>query len=459
MPQTPLSPDRESLLDRDTIAAVATPPGRGGIGIVRISGPRAKEVAFAICGQAVPARRATLVQFSDSEGQPIDQGLALLFTAPRSFTGENVVELHGHGGPVVIDMLLKATLAQGARLARPGEFTERAFLNGKLDLAQAEAVADLIGSRSEEAARSAMRSLSGSFSTRVRELAAEMLDLRIHIEGAIDFPEDEIDAVADERVASRLQRILDALASLLDTANRGTILNEGITLVLAGRPNVGKSSLLNRLVGFDRAIVTDTPGTTRDVLSESIDFDGVPVRIVDTAGLRLSDDAIEREGIRRARVQIGEADRILLIRDDAAPEPVSLLISEQDLPMDRLTIVSNKVDLTGTQPGERLGVEQAEVRVSALTGAGIDALKQHVLRSVGHRVGAGVFSARRRHLDALTRARSYLEDGARAIRSGGAEELLADDLRHAHDQLGEIIGTTSSDALLGEIFSRFCIGK
>ncbi len=459
MPRTPKSPEREANLDRDTIAAVATPPGRGGIGIVRISGPHAREIAIAVCGRELRARTPIVAQFSDTHGEPIDRGLAILFPAPRSFTGEDVAELHGHGGPVVIDMLLQAAVARGARLARPGEFTERAFLNGKLDLAQAEAVADLIGSRSEAAARSALRSLSGSFSRRIHELADEMLDLRIYVEGAIDFPEDEIDFVAEGLVAERLERMLTALVSLLDTANQGAILNEGITLVLAGRPNVGKSSLLNRLVGFDRAIVTETPGTTRDVLTESIDFDGVPVRIVDTAGLRLSGDAIEREGIRRARVQIGEADRILLVRDDSAPEPVETLISEQELPIDRVTVVTNKIDLTGTQPGERSGVQLAEVRVSAVTGAGIDSLKRHILRAIGHRSGTGVFSARRRHLDALGRARDSLENGASALRNGGAGELLADDLRRAHGELGEIVGTVTSDALLGEIFARFCIGK
>jgi tRNA modification GTPase len=404
-------------------------------------------------------RSPTVVRFRDMRGEPIDQGLAIFFAAPRSFTGEDVVELHGHGGPVVLDMLLKATMAQGARLAHPGEFTQRAFLNGKLDLAQAEAVADLISSRSEAAARSALRSLSGSFSTRVHTLAREMLELRIYVEGAIDFPEDEVDFVAEGFVLERVERMLDMLGLLLDTASQGALLNEGMTLVLAGRPNVGKSSLLNRLVGYDRAIVTETPGTTRDVLSESVDFDGVPVRIVDTAGLRLSGDEIEREGIRRARVEIAEADRILLVTDDSSPEPVASLIAEQGLPVDRLTVVKNKIDLTGAQAGEHTDQGRAEVRVSAMTGAGVDSLKQHLLRAVGHRAEAGVFSARRRHLEALGRAREYLGNGADALRDNGAGELLADDLRRAHDELGAIVGTVSSDALLGEIFARFCIGK
>lgn len=453
------SPEPDGRLDRDTIAAVATPPGRGGIGIIRISGPRAPEIVVAICGRSIPPRAPTLAQFCDHNRQTIDQGLALFFPAPRSFTGEDVVELHGHGGPIVVDMLLTAALAGGARLARPGEFTERAFLNGKLDLAQAEAVADLIASRSEAAARSALRSLSGSFSTRVNALANEMLDLRIFVEGAIDFPEDEIDFLSEGRVVERLERLIGNLVSLVETATQGVILNEGITLVLAGRPNVGKSSLLNCLLGFDRAIVTDTPGTTRDVLAESVDIGGIPVRIVDTAGLRVSGDPIEREGIRRARQQIAEADRILLVRDATASEPVSALIVEQALPTDRMTLVTNKIDLTGAEPGERVGAGFAEVCVSAVTGAGIDCLREHILRAVGHRPEVGVFSARRRHLDALNRARESLENGARALLDAGASELLADDLRRAHDQLGEIVGTVSSDALLGEIFSRFCIGK
>ena len=383
----------------------------------------------------------------------------LFFPAPRSFTGEDVVELHGHGGPIVVDMLLAAALTCGARLARPGEFTERAFLNGRLDLAQAEAVADLIASRSEAAARSALRSLSGAFSTRVTALTTEMLELRIFVEGAIDFPEDEVDFLTEGRVEERLKRLIGNLASLLETATQGAILNEGITLVLAGRPNVGKSSLLNRLLGFERAIVTDMPGTTRDVLAESIDIGGIPVRIVDTAGLRLSGDAVEREGIRRAREQIAEADRILLVRDATALEPVSALIAEQTLPTERMTLVTNKIDLAGLQPGERVGLDFAEVCVSAVTGAGIASLREHILRAVGHRPEVGVFSARRRHLDALNRASASLKDGERALHEAGAGELLADDLRRAHDQLGEIVGTVTSDALLGEIFSRFCIGK
>ncbi len=412
-----------------------------------------------MCGRQILERVATVAQFLDLTGCPIDRGLALAFPAPRSYTGEHVAELHGHGGPVVIDMMLNEVLRRGARLANPGEFTERAFLNGKMDLAQAEAVADLIASRSKAAARSAQRSLSGEFSRHVRDLANRMLELRIYVEGAIDFPEDDVDFLAEGRVEDRLEQLIGSVSTLLDGATQGAILNEGISLVLAGRPNVGKSSLLNRLLGFDRAIVTDTAGTTRDTLAETMDIGGVPVRIVDTAGLRLSGDEIEREGIRRARSQILDADRVLLVRDRISGEPVDELIAEHSLPTDRLTVVTNKIDLTGDEPGEGAIGDLPEIRISALTGLGMETLKQHVLWSIGHREHAGVFSARRRHLDALTRARRTLQHGAHALQESGAGELLADDLRRAHDQLGEITGAVTSDALLGEIFSRFCIGK
>jgi tRNA modification GTPase len=453
------SPDPDGGgLERDTIAAVATPPGRGGIGIVRISGPSALAILASVCGREISPRVPVFARFLDAAGQPVDEGIALAFPSPNSFTGEDVAELHGHGGPVVMDMLLGATLKLGARPARPGEFTERAFLNGKMDLAQAEAVADLIASRSEAAARSALRSLTGAFSDRVRALAQDVLDLRVYVEGAIDFPEDDVDFLAEGRVPERLERLVGALVTLIETATQGAILNEGVTLVLAGRPNVGKSSLLNRLLGFERAIVTDTPGTTRDTLSESMDLGGVPVRVIDTAGLRIAGDAIEREGIRRARLEIDEADLVLLVRDSGSPETVDQLLAEQSLPVERLMVVTNKIDLTDRVAGEVVG-GRPEVAVSALTGAGIDVLERNILRAVGCNDETGVFSARRRHLDALHRARTILERGREALHSEGAGELLADDLRHAHDQLGEIVGAVSSDALLGEIFSRFCIGK
>jgi tRNA modification GTPase len=412
-----------------------------------------------MCGRAVADRYATFATISDSSGEPIDQGLVFQFRAPHSFTGEDVAEMHGHGGPVVMDQLLKSVLAQGVRLARPGEFTERAFLNGKIDLAQAEAVADLIASVSVAAARSALRSLTGRFSGCIDSLSRQILDLRVFVEGAIDFPEEEIDFLAEGGVGQRLERLIEELRELLATATQGAILNEGITLVLAGRPNVGKSSLLNRLLGYERAIVTSMPGTTRDVLAERMDLDGIPVRVVDTAGLRRSNDVIEQEGMRRALAEIGEADRVLLVRDDESPEDLAALISEEGIPTDRLTIVTNKIDRNAGVAGERRGGRFEEVGVSALTGAGIDALKVQIKRAVGFREEEGVFSARRRHLEALARAKMALEHGAEALRGSGAGELLAEDLRAAHDSLGEIVGVVSSDALLGEIFSRFCIGK
>ena len=329
-----------------------------------------------------------------------------------------------------------------------------------MDLAQAEAVADLIASRSQAAARSALRSLSGRFSTRVNALARDMLDLRIFVEGAIDFPEDDIDFLREGRVEQRLERMVGSLKQLLETATQGAILTEGITLVLAGRPNVGKSSLLNRLLGFERAIVTATPGTTRDVLVEALTLDGVPVRIVDTAGLRESSDEIELEGMRRARQQIADAERVLLVQDAQMRRIAgSVIVTEQGLPTDRLTVVINKVDLSGERPGEVSGSTPPELHVSAKTGAGIDALKRHVLAAVGYRDEVGVFSARRRHLDALRLALDLLELGAATFRDAGAGELLAEDLRRSHEKLGEIVGSVSSDALLGEIFARFCIGK
>jgi tRNA modification GTPase len=404
-------------------------------------------------------RVATRSRFVDSDGRVIDHGLALSFVAPRSFTGEDVIELHGHGGPVVMDLLLRAAIAAGARIARPGEFTERAFLNGKLDLAQADAVADLIASRSEAAARSAMRSLSGEFSTRINEIAQGALDLRVFVEAAIDFPEEEVDFLSDGRVLERLERLIGMLESVLSTATQGALLNEGITLVLAGRPNVGKSSLMNRLLGYDRAIVSEIAGTTRDVLAESIDLEGVPIRVVDTAGLRLAGDTIEREGIRRARKEIDDAQQVILVVDDRAPETAAEVIAEHTLPTDRLTIASNKIDLTGTMAGERSVDGRALFGVSALTGAGVESLKRRILALAGHRDDAGVFSARRRHLEALRAAVASLRHGASNLRQAGAGELLADDLRRAHDHLGDIVGVTTSDALLGEIFSRFCIGK
>lgn len=446
-------------LDRDTIAAVATAPGRGGIGVVRISGAQARAVAAALVGRLPAARRAAVRNFRDAQGVAVDQGVVLFFEGPASFTGEDVVELQGHGGPVVLDLLLEAALAAGARMARPGEFTERAYLNGRIDLAQAEAVADLIASGSRAGVRSAMRSLSGEFSTRIDALANGLAELRLHVEAAIDFPEEEIDFLADSNVSERIRRLHRELADLTTRARQGALQNEGMSVVIAGRPNAGKSSLLNRLAGYDRAIVTAIPGTTRDTLAERILLDGLPLRIVDTAGLRRTEDPVEQEGVRRARTELAQADRILLVCDASTGEDPIAIAREEQLPLERLTVVLNKIDIAALGSGEDTDRTPPCVRVSALTGAGFDVLAQHLKAAAGWRDDEGAFSARRRHLDALRRAGELIEHGLAELETHSAAELLAEDLRLAHDALGEIVGHVSSDDLLGRIFASFCIGK
>jgi tRNA modification GTPase len=453
------TPNNPGALERDTIAAVATAPGRGGVGIVRISGRRSRAIGEAIAGALPPTRRAALRRFRDAQGADVDQGIVLFFAGPSSFTGEDIVELHGHGGPVVLDLLLDAALAAGARMARPGEFSERAFLNGRIDLAQAEAVADLIDSGSRAAARSAMRSLAGEFSNAVERLAREMLEIRLYVEAAIDFPEEEVDFLAESNVRARVARIQEALAEVRAKAGQGALLNEGMSVVIAGRPNAGKSSLLNRFAGYDRAIVTPIPGTTRDVLSERVVIDGLPLRIVDTAGLRPTADPVEQEGVRRARVELDQADRVLLVCDAAAAEDPLEIARAERLPTERLTIVLNKIDLTGAAPGAEASSTIPRIRISALSGAGMPDLVKHLKAAAGWRDDEGAFSARRRHLDALQRAQSLLEHGLSEFDASGAGELLAEDLRLAHDALGEIVGRVTSDDLLGHIFASFCIGK
>jgi len=449
--------DGGGSLDRDTIAAVATPPGRGGIGIVRLSGAAAGQIAECMAGPLPPPRQAALRTFRDVEGRTLDQGIVLFFPGPRSYTGEDVIELQAHGGPVVMDLLLESALVGGARLARPGEFTERAYLNDRIDLAQAEAVLDLIDSGTKAAARNAARSMSGEFSRRVSSLGEAILDLRVYVEAAIDFPEEEVDFLADGVVLGRLQALRADVAAILAEAAQGALLNEGITVVIAGRPNAGKSSLLNQLAGYDRAIVTELPGTTRDVLSERITLGGLPIQVVDTAGLRDSGDVIEREGVRRARLEIAGADRVLLVFDATEPEDPLAFAREEGLPLERLTIVFNKMDLVG--PTARLETACPSVRISALTGVGLDDLAAHLKEVVGLREDEGGFSARRRHLDALRRALDLLDRGIEQLSSWGAGELVAEDLRCAHEALGEILGRVTSDELLGSIFSSFCIGK
>jgi tRNA modification GTPase len=445
----------------DTIAAVSTAPGRGGIGIVRVSGPGCRSIAEIVVGRVPEPRLAELHRFLDAAGDPIDEGIALFFPAPNSLTGEDVLELQGHGGPVVMDLLLRRILALGARAAQPGEFTQRAFLNDKLDLAQAEAVADLIDSGSAQAARAALRSLAGEFSSQVHDLAESVLELRMWVEAAIDFPEEEVDFLGDRALATRLDFIRQRFAELAETARQGTLLRDGITVVIAGRPNAGKSSLLNRLAGYDAAIVTAVPGTTRDVLRERIEIDGLPLHVLDTAGLRDSSDEVEVEGIRRAHREIERADRVLFVVD--ASDTVAVAGIEADLaalPTEApRTVVYNKVDRTGAAAGLE-GGDPVRIRLSATTGDGLNLLRQHLKDCVGfHPAGTGVLSARSRHLDALRRARAHVEAAHRLLTERHAGELVAQELTDAQVQLGEITGQVTSDDLLGRIFGSFCIGK
>ncbi len=428
--------------------------------MIRISGPKAAAIADSLLGGPATPRVAELHVFTDAEGEAIDKGLSLFFPAPHSFTGEHVLELHGHGGPVVLDLLMARVLELGARPARPGEFSERAFLNDKLDLTQAEAIADLIDSSTEQAARAATRSLQGEFSSKVQELVSALIELRSYVEAAIDFPEEEIDFLSDGEVQQRLNLVVDNLEQMRSQARQGCLLREGMNLVLAGQPNAGKSSLLNALAGNETAIVTPIAGTTRDVLREHIQIDGMPLHIIDTAGLRDSGDLIEQEGVRRAWAQIEQADRVLLVIDDQ----VGFTAADQQV-LDRLprrlphTLVYSKIDLGKRPAGIDRCKSATSVSLSATTGEGLDCLRTHLKEAMGYQEsGAGSFSARRRHLDAMLRASGNL-DNAQSCLDSGAGELLAEELRLAQRQLSEITGEFSSDDLLGEIFSGFCIGK
>jgi tRNA modification GTPase len=445
----------------DTIAAIATAPGQGGVGIVRISGADVPALSRQLLGVVPAERLAEVHNFRDADGSLIDAGLALYFAAPASFTGEHVLELHGHGGPVVMDLLLQRVLALGARPARPGEFSERAFLNNKLDLAQAEAIADLIESGTGQAARAAARSLQGVFSTRIHTLIEALTRLRMYVEAAIDFPEEEIDFLADVTLQKMLAALREDFDDILRRARQGHLLRDGMTLVIAGRPNAGKSSLLNALAGSDTAIVTDIPGTTRDVLREHIQLDGMPLHIIDTAGLHDSDDPIEQAGMQRARQAMQQADRVLLVIDDQSGFTRADAAILDGLPAGiPHTRVFNKVDLTGRTPGY-VDVDNIQaVALSVQTGTGLDVLRSHLKHSVGYTEQTeGGFSARRRHLDALQRAHEHVETGLRLLNTQRAGELLAEELRQAQQVLGEITGAVSSDELLGRIFSSFCIGK
>jgi tRNA modification GTPase len=443
-------------LQQDTIVARATPAGRGGVGIIRISGTAAGDIAAALLGRLPKPRYATYSRFRDADGTSLDSGIALWFPGPHSFTGEDVLEIQGHGGAVVIDLLLERITALGARLAEPGEFSKRAFLNDKLDLTQAEAIVDLIDSGSRVAARAAQRSLQGEFSRAVMQLNDRITELRVHVEAAIDFPDEDIDFLSDSGLLERVSVVEKAFSELTRSAREGCLLREGATLVLAGKPNAGKSSLLNALSGYSAAIVTDVPGTTRDVIKEHIDIDGLPLSIIDTAGLRTSADVVEQEGVRRTHEQLRQADLAILVIDVNNPEEAVELIA--DMPADLQIIkVLNKCDLINRQPG--LSEDGSAIYVSALTGAGLGDLRSLLKQRLGYLPSeSGSITARRRHLVILAAALSAFQDG-RARLAEGSGELMADDLLRSQNALAEITGEFSSDDLLGEIFSNFCIGK
>jgi tRNA modification GTPase len=453
LPENTRPPEPADGHGNDTIVAPATPPGKGGIGIVRLSGPRVGDIACHLTGGLPEPRHATLQEFRDSDGEVIDQGIVIHYPSPHSYTGEDVLELQGHGSPVALDMLLRRCLQLGARIARPGEFSERAFLSGQLDLAQAEAVADLIESSTEAAARSALNALRGVFSRQVEDLADELTGLRVHVESAIDFPEEEIDFLADGEILRRLESLEKSFARLRSGMGRGRLLRDGFRVVLSGPPNVGKSSLLNYLLREQRAIVSDIPGTTRDVLEQYLDLDGLPVLLVDTAGIRESTDVVEAEGVRRAREARGNADLVLQMVDYSVSGGELPAAEPGDVPA--LTIC-NKIDLV-TRPPE---VKEGAIYLSAKTGDGVEVLVERIKAIAGYRESEATgFIARQRHIDALDRAHRHLDQGIDQLRDHHAGELLAEELRLAHHALGEITGEVSSDDLLGRIFSTFCIGK
>lgn len=447
--------------DTETIAAIATPPGRGGVGIVRVSGGLVQAIAAGVLGDVPQPRHAVLRIFRDADGEMLDGGLALYFPAPNSFTGEDVLELHGHGGPVVMDMLLARVLELGARTAQPGEFTQRAFLNDKIDLTQAEAIADLIDSGSSQAARAALRSLQGEFSVAVHSLTEAVTETRMHVEAAIDFPEEEVDFLADTVLHERIASAIDLCEQITAKAQQGALLREGMTVVIAGRPNAGKSSLLNCLAGYDAAIVTDIPGTTRDVLRERIHIDGMPLHIADTAGLRDDADIVEAEGIRRARNEMIRADRILYVIDAARLlDDESMRAELSALPAETpVSVVINKIDLANAKSRYEQS-QPPRIHLSATTGEGVDLLREHLKECMGFQgAGTGTISARRRHLDALNRADTHLHEAQRQLKDRRAGELMAEELRQAQQCLGEITGEFTPDDLLGRIFTSFCIGK
>lgn len=444
-------------MTEDTIAAIATPPGNGGVGIIRMSGPLAHAIGRTITQQTLKPRYAHFCRFRDEDSLIIDSGIALYFPGPASFTGEDTVELQGHGGRVVLDMLMRRVLSLGARLANPGEFSQRAFLNNKIDLAQAEAIADLITCSTEQAVRSAQQSMQGVFSAQITELIDELIELRVYIEAAIDFVDEDIDFLNDGVVAERIERLQQKIHTIYATAQQGRLLHDGMTVVLAGKPNAGKSSLLNALAGHDAAIVTDMAGTTRDVLREQIQIDGMPLHIIDTAGLHETDNVVEQEGMRRAQKEIANADKVLLLID-SSDQDFSDLIDQLPVGVD-VVRVFNKIDLTGQSAQILQTDQQVDIYLSAKTGAGLALLKQHLKASVGLSDSQDhVFIARRRHLQALSLALQAVVNAGWQL-SVRAPELVAEELRSAQVSLSAITGEFTADDLLGEIFGSFCIGK
>ncbi len=445
----------------DTIVARATPPGRGGVAVIRISGPAVPVIANGMLGDLPRPRHATLSAFQDGRGEALDLGLALYFPAPNSFTGEDVLELHAHGGTVLTDVLIERVLELGARMAQPGEFTQRAFLNDKLDLAQAEAIADLIDADSRAAARAAQRSLRGDFSTAVLALEEAVTQLRMWIEAAIDFPDEDIDFLDSAELHTRFAGVEARFEALERTTRQGCLLREGLRIVIAGRPNVGKSSLLNALAGYAAAIVTPVPGTTRDLIREHLDIDGMPIHIVDTAGLRATADVVEQEGVRRAEAELAVADHALVVTDATHPDPADTAKLIAGLPAGlQYTVVNNKIDLGGERPGP-VDAAPGVINVSARTGAGLADLRGRLREVAGFQPEAeGMVTARRRHLEALQEARRYFEAARSQLGTeGGAGELMAEELLQVQNALAGIVGEFTSDDLLGRIFSSFCIGK
>ena len=445
----------------ETICAVATPPGRGGVGIVRISGPLSKTIATKIVKRLPKPRYADYLPFHDQNNEVIDQGIAIFFPGPHSFTGEDVLELQGHGGPVLLELLLSEVISHGARLAKPGEFSERAFLNDKIDLVQAEAIADVIDSASTQAAKAALRSLRGEFSRKINELTDKLIHLRVYVESAIDFPDEEIDFLTQGKIKEQIVSLLVDIREVIGSAKQGALLREGMTIVIAGKPNAGKSSLLNQLAQRDAAIVTPIAGTTRDVVREQILIDGLPLHVLDTAGLRDSDDIVEQLGVDKAIEEVEKADRVLIVVDDSqeVKQEIDDVLTRLNTSVD-ITIVRNKIDISGNPPALKDKGDTVEISLSANTGLGMDLLREHLKACVGfNQAGEANFIARKRHTDALDRGVNSIEKGLFELNENSAAELLAEDLRQAQMSLSEITGEFSSDDLLGEIFSSFCIGK